>query len=101
MWSPVSYDPAPLPPPPPSEPHKLHSDCKMHPHFPPKFWGEGVSYSPHPVKLGTVPNFKGSSHQTDPNDPETQGGETRCGQSVHTDATQRVRLTLQILSNTF
>ena len=27
---------------PPSEPGKLHSDYKMHPHFPPQIWGGGV-----------------------------------------------------------
>ena len=34
-----------------SEPGKLHSDCKAHPHFPPKFGGKGESYSPKNMKI--------------------------------------------------
>ena len=35
----------PLPCPPSSGPGKLHSDCKTHPHFPPKFGEGSASYS--------------------------------------------------------
>ena len=50
--------PAPPPhPTPSSEPGKLHSDYKMHPHLPPKFGGGSASYSPRNMVINSVVPF--------------------------------------------